>query len=1119
MAYYLDVSDSSIVDDIIHRKEFAMLANPNKGDSEIIPYYMLADAAKYGNKLRLRSYQQFVKNWMNLDTPYTRLAVIHDMGTGKTISTLSIAMNFIKFYKQIRNEKFFVYIIGFSRPQFERDLLRFTEFGFVSDSERKFITKLKKQANSQNATSADVEKYVSYLSSIRRRFGNRKGNGYFKFLGYGELVNSVFYNPDQLTKMKESDILKGIKDGTVKINLKIVEKFKNCLIICDEIHNTYNSQEKNNYGIGLQVLLNYHGANIRAVFASGTILTNSPKEVVDICNLVSGTNEKMYSRDDFFDRYDNLLPESTDKIEEAFRGKISFLVDTNPALYPSSSYIGEYLPDSQYIKFQRTNMTPIQEKMYRQINSAEQYHENPYLFEIVLPSPKGEVYKSSQMIEIYSASKEWKDEHGFVYENKMLRGKFFEYENIKNYSCKYAKMLELIANTAGEKIFIFHKFVKMSGVHMIAIILQENGIIEYGSQSYDNTRCALCLDRKGNHGNDHEFKSATYVLAFGEMTRKNIVKSIDSYNDVSNLDGSKIMIIIGSLVMRESYDLIACRHEYIMSRPDNIPSLLQIVARGVRGNSHSLLPEDKRNVSIHIFTAKLSGDELSYEEEQWIKKIESYKVIQQIERIIHSLAIDGTINRNIIEKSLVDNDIGYLKYDVAVSSHTDIDYTTFDAYFGATEIREITYIIKRLFMEYSQAWKLCELVDNIKKPPFSMEFDTSMIDDDNIFIAIHAIIYDDSDVFIDVENATVQDILFNSVDKRIILYGNIQAVIKMIGDYLIAFPLVDGNVHIGVDNPYRNVNNSCDKYLNISMFMKNLMSKKMYEDTKIEFMEKYGKVPFNDMGKVLGEFNMDFHIKFTEEIIENIYNIWTNQGTKISKVYGEFYFKMLYFYDSNSIIAWMDSVSDQIREMYDFTRNISENKMLPDKVDESARGRLTQLTRKLESSGCSWCPSTTLNRFNKAIEKSKTFLTNRENASEDMIPIGHYLEEQPKFFHPQRGWIIVPEPKKKWVENDIVIGFDSRSVNNIFTKFKLRNPSHKIKSQSDARLMERGMLCSSKYKKYLFSLAEKIGIEDIKHNSNTNSICNEIRSRLIFLELTERAKGSDIKYFYNQHEL
>ena len=58
-------------------------------------------------------------------------------------------------------------------------------------------------------------------------------------------------------------------------------------------------------------------------------------------------------------------------------------------------------------------------------------------------------------------------------------------------------------------------------------------------------------------------------------------------------------------MIKESYNIIAIQNVFIMGRPDNISTLIQIVGRSVRKYSHILLPINKRNVNIKIFTTCL----------------------------------------------------------------------------------------------------------------------------------------------------------------------------------------------------------------------------------------------------------------------------------------------------------------------------------------------------------------------------------------------------------------------------------------------------------------------------------------------------------------------------------
>jgi hypothetical protein len=141
--------------------------------------------------------------------------------------------------------------------------------------------------------------------------------------------------------------------------------------------------------------------------------------------------------------------------------------------------------------------------------------------------------------------------------------------------------------------------------------------------------------------------------------------------------------------------------------------------------------------------------------------------------------------------------------------------------------------------------------------------------------------------------------------------------------------------------------------------------------------------------------------------------------------------------------------------------------------------------------------------------------------TDDMVPIGHFIDEVPRFYHPERDWFSLPEyiqDDGTWKENETIIGFDTRSTGGLHIRFRLRNPRQKIKHHKDSRLAERGIMCTSRSKPYLLTLLKKLGVKGEFATSNTTTICGEIRSRLMYLELLERANGSNIKWYYNQFE-
>lgn len=1229
---YSHQDDPEIIDDIDDRREFQQL---NKSWSpiddaltetgQIIPYFMLRRELAKGRLLRFKSYQLFTGNFMNPDTPYTRLVINHEMGAGKTASAIGVAMRFIEVYKimtaadTIQSEKRCVYIIGFTRLQFERDLFRFTEFGFITRTEQEYLAKLKKYA--QLGAENDVKAYKEFYIKLRRRLGNFKGNGYFKFIGYRELANRVFMSNTETTHMSETELRAGIAAGRIAIDMHYIAQFKDNLIICDEIHNVYNSLAKNNWGIAIQIILNEFGPRVRALFLSGTMIKNSQTESIDILNLAVGTRDREYKRSEFFDSNDQPLPGAIERIGQLLRGRVSFLVDINPKYFPKATFIGEPIIQSdgepaKYIMFQRCEMTKEQMTAYDSTaGDISTLHEYPYVFDMVFPRPTitksqggaGEnleqnsaknlesrpsssdreesaeipeseddgraiqlvddvskpgvpIFKTSGLRLIESAPVAWRNKYeiGVQSKEKTIAGAILQRANIGLWSGKYARMLDLLDGilTGGlGKVFIFHKFIHMTGVFLIGNILAENGFTNIGMQPGPGARCALCGRMSGDHENQsadtkiksHEFAAARFVIVHGELDKRTMSAHLDKFNSADNTDGSKLSVIIGSRVMKESYDLMATRHVMVISRPDNIPSLTQITARAVRSGSHQLLAKDKQTVSIYIFTGAFpkSHSDLSYEEDRYCQKIRDYVIIQQIERSIRANAIDANINRKLIEPALKDDALGHLRFEpvarIRPSVADFVDQSTFDMFYQEREVADIIYIVKRLFMEDSRVWNRADLLAAVRAPPFDFEYDATRFSDDAFSVAMHHLIWRDDyfgesgiDAAGHIITRSVFDVLTETYDKRILLFGVTTAVIVPIGDFYIAFALDAATKKpiIMADAPYRLPEPEVAQSYNIAPYVHTILSQQRYLDLKTSFAAKFKGKQINEMTDAICIHGHDFHLMLIEESISYVFNLWTDPKMVASVEYNAFYFQMLYFYDALGFIVWLDSAREFIREIYsDFDKVIHVNKktvresLLPPKYDEKNRGDLIHIARTIERSGCSWCPNSMKTQYDAALEKSKLRFAKLKSdklvATDDAIPIGHIMDDVARFYHPARGWFASPEYSRvneAWKENDLIIGFDLRSTGGMHIRFRLRNPRQKIQHHNDARLIERGIICTSRSREYLIDLAKKLGIKQLRADANLGDICREIRARLLYLELDERARGTNVKYYYNQYE-
>lgn len=1177
---YIDIDNDTILEDVLSRKEFYVYKNKRKYTPEknILPLFMVEDELRKGNNLQFHSYQSFVQNFINVDTPYNRLLMKHSTGSGKTIGAIGIAMRFIKYFRMEelsgvdRDSIGTVYIIAFegARKAFQKDLLKYPQFGFVTRQELYTWNKLKQQATSN--VQSDIDRAYEYGNKIRKRISNRKGNGFFKFLGYKKLVNQLFMSEESLSSMGEEEIRNKIKSGAIKYNQVVLDSFKNSLIICDEIHNVYNSLQKNNWGIAIQTILDYHKST-KAVFMSATPINNSPTEIVDLLNLLLPADMRIKKKD-FFDKK-KLKHGALQKLKILSTGRVSYLIDKNPKFFPSRSFVGKTIKSIKYLKFIRCPFNKKHYDTYKKVynsNTQTMSQDNRYILDFILPNPDDDnvgLFKTSDLRKIYNAEQSWKTANNINVENNVVTGEFLQLDNLKNVSVKYhtilTDVLDIIKKRQG-KMFIYHNFVNMSGVLFIREILLRNGIIDEYMGSSANTLCSICGEVRKNHSdkNDkkdkkdtaHMFKPVRFVMAHSELDKNTIDKSIDKYNRNSNAMGDDFMILVGSRMIKESYDLKAIRHMMIASRPDNIAMLIQIMGRAVRKNSHIALPADMRHVFVRIYTSSLPDGKLTYEELKYQEKIQDYEIIQQIEKIFHENALDAIINHSIVKPGLEPDNLGDLDFTPSLTTQkkdrtftlSTLNLSTFNAYHSQHEINLVTYIIKRAFVETSPVWTYDDLHSYVKEPDFDVEYDTSLISEDNIIISLSRLLWsqgaeilnpyiEESDGGID-----IMDKLFDPVDKRIMVPGGVVSVIVQLDNYYMLLPLDDNSVKIRVDLPYRIYTSQVNVKVNVMKYLENASANFNYHDKRVNFRIKYKDVPIERLSDAVCDYGVDFHIRFIEDCIAYIFNSWTDWNTDKSEFH-DFYFKMLYYYDIIGLVIFAHTAKEYIFKMYEpyvLPTNFMEKRKKEIESVTAKKGKVSDerdkqnllnlIARNISKSSCDWCPQVTKELYESSLSKSLerfTLIKQTKKTQQlvkvqpDILPIGHFLQKVPKFYHPDKGWFSSPEylhDKNQWIENPIIIGYNIKSKTGIHVRFKLRKPVQHIKIHKDARLIEKGSICSTKSKTFLLNLCKQLKI-NVNPKSSITTICNEVKARLMYLELLERSRGTRVKFFYSHFEI
>lgn len=1411
---YLPATDPKILEDLTKRKEFAQYGIPAYDPEEPrstltdgwVQKYNIADVKEDDVALELSSYQSLVSNFINPNTPYSRLLLQWSPGSGKTLASINIAMQFIKLYEkesQMEDQQIgSVFVIGFTEEIFKRDLLSFPKFGFISREELKQLQGLREAAHHENRT--DMDRLQEFMTRLKKRLGSRKENGYFRFFGYKAFVNRIFMLQDfkrNINDMSEDEIRQSLKDGSLQWNRPLLESFRNSLMICDEIHNVYNSLEKNNWGVALQMVLD-QDPTIKAVYMSATPLNNNPTEVVDLANLMQPAAHPKLNKEDFFEGKE-LKPGALERIADVFRGRVSFIQDTDPRHFAPQEIVGDEIPGIPYLRFQRCPMSDFHYKTYKKVYTGVLAQDAQYLMDIAFPNPQDAdvgLYRTTEINRALSfADEAWVKKYGFKLVNDIIVGPGLEEARIGEWSTKMSTLLKDIKQDLtphGGKILVYHDVVHVSGVLFIEQLLAHNGFIGIDQNATESTLCAVCgkmqkvhnsksgggkwvveagsesnaavtrefykrvtgddlpgpvvpcttrvmtvdgvpiavfqwysedaqitridalavdpdhleegceeylleqyapdtvltivvpesgdlswwrehyffehdradgnvymsftgmpklsdesaailvnaadtlpdeckfrdtdftVDRvhserdarrykvqhgdvvvtararstgqmvgymvleKGNiaelrlqkgsqageiiksmihltsenvfMGTDgkfsrwspergdlpltnrtggakkmepmaHEFTPARYIVAHSDMDKSVMFKHIDRFNNPDNTWGYQCRVIIGSKIIKESYNFKAIRRVKVTARPANIATLIQILGRSRRKKAHSLLPPEFRTIECKIFTSCLPTKEkiggrliyqLSHEETKYSEKMVDYQIIQKIEQRIHEGAIDAITARSILLPGMDRNhpNLGALWFEPEIKARRynikDLNLSTFSIFHSQSEIHMLIYIIKRLFVETSLCFTYTQLWTIVRNPPFHVEQDCSIFQEDYFVIALSMLVYGtDTDATvrplartpITSQRTYLLDILHENIDKRIMQSDRTVGYINHINNLYVFVPFRNARPDIFTESPFRTFDLKPNRPINVMRYLKETSMTLNYENQKLQFKSKYENVALERLATVVGKYGVSFHQTFVEEIIKYVFTLWTSPKFTVKSEMHEFYFKMLYYYDLAGFIVWAATAREFIREMY-------KAWMLPIQA-QTVQPEVSLSLSKPENIHIS------KSEFTAALKASVDILAKRGKKKEivpivradpKVLAIGHFMGTVPRFYHPDKDWFESPEyvqRTQEYKENEVLVGYYEKSGTGLRVKFKIRTPLHLIEKQRDVRKIEKGSICSSNSKEYLVEMAKKLKIKT--HDKiNVPSLCQEIEERLQLNELLERKKKSNVKWFY-----
>ena len=227
-------------------------------------------------------------------------------------------------------------------------------------------------------------------------------------------------------------------------------------------------------------------------------------------------------------------------------------------------------------------------------------------------------------------------------------------ENIISVSPKTSLILNRIPKTKGV-IFIYSRFIK-AGAVPLAIALEANGYTIWGRDKPlfingivdgKGRQCAMCeLREKAHTGKLHKFTPAKYILLTGQAAYSpNNPLAIQAARSIKNTDGGEVKVVVGSQVASEGIDLRFVREIYVFDSWFHLNKMEQVLGRGVRTCSHSLLPETKRNCTIHLLINSYGTNVETVDMYMYRNALNKALQIGRVTRVLKRYAIDCNLNR------------------------------------------------------------------------------------------------------------------------------------------------------------------------------------------------------------------------------------------------------------------------------------------------------------------------------------------------------------------------------------------------------------------------------------------------------------------------------------------
>ena len=578
---------------------------------------------------KLQPQQRFLRRVLSPDAPTQNVLLVHGTGLGKTCSAIQIAEEYIM-RPEFQDKKVLVMANPSIQENFKSQIFDVSRVnvdaeGLLTSKQctgRRYLDILQRgQRQPLKVSSRDEqEKLVKRAGNIIDEF--------YEFQGY-----SVFANILDTQKLKHT---------SNDVKAWIHATFDNRLIIIDEAHNL---RESDTEAKGTKLVSNalkevIQTANgITLVLLTATPMYDRFEEVFDYLNLFLWNSRKqspsqsIHSSEFFTENGDFKSSEKQIEFRALCETYISFVKGENPFTFPFR------LPPPESILAKRDRTHDMNgKKIETQIKYLPLTESimSPYQADIVegLELRGLSQYKTICTFPENKSLNEVFDrrEDQYFYKGEA----FLSPSKVAQYSSKFALITKILDESKGVA-FVYSNLAEM-GVQLFAMCLEEHG--------YEPALGNKILGSPSDEGKKGKGK---YVLITSQNTDAEINRILTRLRRKENKNGDDIRIILASPKVSEGVDFRYVRQIHILDPWFNMSRIEQVIGRGMRVCSHSLLDFEEQNTTVYLHVCRYAKkkketlDETIYREYVEQKGI----AIAKVKHVLMESAMDCSLERSV----------------------------------------------------------------------------------------------------------------------------------------------------------------------------------------------------------------------------------------------------------------------------------------------------------------------------------------------------------------------------------------------------------------------------------------------------------------------------------------